>query len=351
MIPAEPSKRTPLTRKTTAPTVSPPLATEQVRIGILSNRRAGQSDKQLPRLRSFLAAHPEVMHVETNAAEDVPEVLTDLASQDVGLLMVYGGDGTLQHILTEILGRRRFGDRIPMIAPLRGGSTNLTALEIGTQRDPIKGIANIIKVMEAGRLGERVCPRHVLRLRSKRGDLDEYGMIFGTGTVYNAVELVQRSFPNGRAQGVFGATVVMGKMLFRRALHKTKTDEEKYFREKVQILLDGKPVNQEEFLLVISSTLHHIFLNIRPFWGQEPAPVRFTCTAAGAKRFALAIPRLLSGKPGGTVTAENGYTSQNLHQVELRMDCGFVVDGELIAPEEGRILTITADDRLDFVRV
>ncbi len=274
----------------------------------------------------------------------------DLADQEVELLMVYGGDGTLQHVLTEILGSRSFGDRIPMIAPLRGGRTNLTALEIGTQRDPIKGIAEIIKAVDTGRLDERVCPRHVLHLTSKRGDVDQYGMIFGSGTTYSAVELVHRAFPNGRSQGVFGAALVLGGLLFRRAFPKTNIDNGLYFREKVQILLDGKPTDQEEYLLVLSSTLHHVFLNIRPFWGQEPAPVRFTCVAAGAKRFVLAIPRLLSGRPGGSVTVEKGYTSHNLHQVELRMDGGLVIDGELIAPEEGRILTITADDCLDFVR-
>ena len=225
-----------------------------------------------------------------------------------------------------------------------------TALEIGTQRDPIKGIAAIIEAVEADRLDERLCPRHVLHLMSKRGEVDEYGMIFGSGTIYNAVELVHRTFPSGRAQGVFGSTVVLGGMLFRRAFNKTNSDNGLYFREKVQIHLDGEPLEQEEYLLVVSSTLHRLFLHIRPFWGQEPAPVRFTAVATGAKRFGLTIPRLLSGKPGKHVTAEKGYTSHNIHQAALRMDCGFVIDGELTEPEEGRLLTITADDCLDFVR-
>lgn len=350
MIPVDTTEQTLLTRKTTAPTVSPSLGTKQIRIGILSNRRAWQSSTHLPRLRSFLATHPEVIHAETNAPEDLPAVLADLADQEVELLMVYGGDGTLQHVLTEILGSGSFGDRIPMIAPLRGGRTNLTALEIGTQRDPIKGITDIIKAVETGRLDERVCPRHVLHLTSKRGDVDQYGMIFGTGTTYNAVELVHRAFPNGRSQGVFGSVVVLGGLFFRRAFPKTKTNNGLYFHEKVQIFLDGKPTEHEEYLLVLTSTLRHVFLRFRPFWGQEPAPVRFSSVAAGAKRFALAIPRLLSGRPGGSVTVENGYTSHNLHQVELRMDSGLVLDGELIAPDEGRILTITADDCVDFVR-
>lgn len=348
MIPVEPSSQTHLARKTTASIVSRSNGSTPGRIGILSNLRAGQSDAHVPRLRSFLTAHPDVVHVETHAPDEVPEALSDLADQDVELLLLYGGDGTLQRVLTEILGDRRFGDRVPMIAPLRGGRTNLTALEIGTQRDPVQGIADVLKAVETGRLDERLSPRHVLHVTSQRGDVDEYGMIFGGGTIYRAVELVHRSFPTGRAQGVFGSTVVLGGLLLKRAFQRNHNGQ--YTRDKIQIFLDDQPAEEDEYLLVITSTLRHIFLRIRPFWGQEPAPVCFTSVATGARRFALAIPRLLSGKPGGSVTPERGYTSRNLHQVELHLDCGFVIDGELTAPEENRILTITADDCLDFVR-
>jgi hypothetical protein len=34
----------------------------------------------------------------------------------------------------------------------------------------------------------------------------------------------------------------------------------------------------------------------------------------------------------------------------MRFDCGFTVDGELVQPEAGCVATLTADDRVQFVR-
>ncbi len=319
-----------------------------MRTGILSNLRAGRSDMQVPRLRAFLKAHPQVVHAETHNAEDVPGALADLADQEIDLLMVYGGDGTFQHVLTELLGRRIFGDRVPMIAPLRGGSTNMTALDLGAHRDPIKGVADVIKAIEEGRLDERVCQRHVLRVTSSQGDVDQYGMFFGAGIVYHGIEQVKRMFPTGPARGLFGSALVTGGLIFKRALRKKNNGV--VFSNSFQIRLDGKPAADEEYNIVMTSTLHRLISGIRPFWGTEPAPARFTAVASRAERFGLSVPNLLRGKPNERITAEKGYISHNIHQAELRMDCGFTIDGELHAPEDNRTLTITADDCLQFVR-
>ena len=50
------------------------------------------------------------------------------------------------------------------------------------------------------------------------------------------------------------------------------------------------------------------------------------------------------------MTEERGYTSRNAECVEMRFDCGFTVDGELVSSESGRVVTITADECLQFVR-
>jgi len=50
------------------------------------------------------------------------------------------------------------------------------------------------------------------------------------------------------------------------------------------------------------------------------------------------------------VNRENGYTSVNARQIDLRIDCGFTVDGELIEPAPDRIVRLTARERVRFVR-
>ncbi|MCG8590419.1 MAG: hypothetical protein MJE66_14110 [Proteobacteria bacterium] len=318
-----------------------------MRIGILNNLRAGRSDAQVSRLLALLRRHPEVAHVETDSAEAVPEALSELARQEVELLIVNGGDGTVQHALTEILGSREFGDRVPWIAPLRGGRTNMSALDLGASRDPVRGVAGLLEDAKTGRLHDRLCPRHVLRVQSPRDELDTYGMFFGAGVIYRAIELVHRLFPKGRSQGVFGSTVVTGALVAKLAMRRT---DGVLTPNKVQMLLDGEPARDGEYQLIISSTLGRLFAKMRPFWGREPAPLQFTSIACGADRFGRCASGILRGRPGAGVTQENGYTSRNLHRLELRLDCGFTVDGELYAPESGRTVRITADDRVDFVR-
>ena len=318
-----------------------------MRIGLLNNLRAGKSDKQVWRLLSFLKQHRDVVSVETDRAGAVPEALAELARQEVELLVVNGGDGTLQHVLTEILGNRAFNGRIPMIAPLRGGRANMSALDLGAQRDPRKGLAAIIEAVKEGTLETRLAPRRVLRVRHDRRGSALYGMFFGGGIVYRGIELTNRAFPQGRSQGVAGATLVTASLLGRTALGNR---DGIMTPNKAQILLDGELVPQGEFALLISTTLGRLFANMRPFWGTGPGGVRFTAMASGAQRMAAAFPGILRGKPAAFVTPESGYTSRNVKRAELRLDCGFTVDGELVPADPTRILSITADNCLRFLR-
>jgi hypothetical protein len=50
------------------------------------------------------------------------------------------------------------------------------------------------------------------------------------------------------------------------------------------------------------------------------------------------------------VTPENGYTSRNVEHAELRMSCGFTVDGELWQPDPDRSIALSAERVVHFVR-
>ena len=63
-----------------------------------------------------------------------------------------------------------------------------------------------------------------------------------------------------------------------------------------------------------------------------------------------AVPGILRGKPKPFVTPEHGFTSENPERAELRLDCGFTIDGEFFEPINDEVVTITADRRVTFVR-
>ena len=77
-----------------------------MRIGVLNNLRAGRNPRRVARMLSFLRDCPEIPHVETETGEHVQEALATLAKQDVDILAVNGGDGTIQRVLTELVGNK-----------------------------------------------------------------------------------------------------------------------------------------------------------------------------------------------------------------------------------------------------
>jgi hypothetical protein len=304
----------------------------------------------------FLKGHPEVLSVETESAGVMPDALSDLARQEVDLLVINGGDGTLQYVLTEILGNGVFGDRVPMIAPLRAGRTNMSAMDLASHRDPIRGLAQLIEYAKDGRIAERVEPRRVLRVSYGHGThtsqrAAQYGMFFGAGIIKRAIELNHRLFDRtgqrAFVEGVPGATLVTAGLIGRLI---TGDQSGVLAPDKIEILLDGQPVAAGEFHLVIASTLSRLFARMRPFWGRGPGGVRFTSLAAPSRQFGKAAIGILRGKPANWVTPEAGYTSRNVEHAEFRMKCGFTVDGELWQPDAERSIALTAERVVHFVR-
>ena len=317
-----------------------------MRIGLLNNLRAGRSDDRVSCLLGFLKNHPDVLHVETSSVGVVPEALWDLASEDIDVLVVNGGDGTLQHTLTEVIHNGVFGGRIPMIAPLRGGRTNMSAIDIGAAKDPVTGLSRIIEAANAGTIESLVCPRPVLRVEYGPHRDVRYGMFFGAGVISRAIQLTHRLFPSGKSRGVAGPALVTAGLLGRLATGHADGILEP---NKVQFILDGVPARGGEYHLVISSSLRRLFARMQPFWGKGPGDVRLTTVETGAQRLGRAVPGILRGRPLPWVGPETGYESRNVHRADLKIDCGFTVDGELVDPEPGRTLSLTADTVVRFI--
>jgi len=317
-----------------------------VRIGLLNNLRAGRSNRQVWRILRLLKSYPEVAHVETTSVRSVPEALASLSRQNIELLVVNGGDGTLQYTLTQMLTTDEF-PRIPMVAPLRGGRTNMTAMDIGAHRDPIQGLQGLLDDVKAGRIEDRLVNRPLLRVETPRDRRIHYGFFFGAGMIHRAIDLTHSLFPRGKSQGTFGAGLVTAGLILRSIANRR---DGVLTPDKAQILLDGELVGGGEFKLIIASSLQRLFLGINPFWGPEKAPVRFTALESNCKRTGAAAPGILRGKPRAFVRPEAGYTSRNVEVAELRIDAGFNVDGETIPPRSGEIVRISGDRRTRFVR-
>ena len=317
-----------------------------MQIGLINNLRAGRSDRLVSRMLGVLRDYPEVQHVETNRAGALPHAITELARRRVDLILVNGGDGTLQHALTEILRNEAF-DRIPLVAPLRGGRTNMTAKDLGATRDPVRGMRSVVDAARSGRLHERFVHRPVLRVSFDRGRRSAYGMFFGLGIIPRAIALVHEVFPQGRTQGSFGAGLVTMALVAKTAF---RSKEGILSPDKVDAQLDGVALGRGEFRVGIASTLRKLYWGLDPFWGEERGDLRTTFVSSDAPRLAQAAPGILWGKAPSFTTPENGYVSRNVDRAQLRLSCGFTIDGEIYGPRTDEVVTLSGDRRVTFVR-
>jgi len=324
-------------------TSTPPAGA--ARIGVLSNPRAGRSAVRASQVTSLLRGQPDIVHVATDDADSVPGVLTEFARGGVNVLVVNGGDGTLQQALTAMLGHQIF-DRLPIVAPLRGGRTNMSAIDIGCQRDSAEALRAVVEAARHGAFADRLVRRPVLRI--DMGGEVQYGMFCGVGVIHRAVDLIHRAFPPGkRSRGAIGAGVLTGVLVARAAMRSASGI---LIPDRIDIRLDGEPVPAEAFQLAIATTLGRLFLQINPFWGRGPGAVRFTAVAVTAEQKWRSAIGILRGRPRAGVVSARGYTSRNVHLAELRLDCGLCIDGELFPPKRDRLVRLEADERIDFLR-
>ncbi len=317
-----------------------------MRIAVLSNLRAGRAGSRVARVLEVLRARPEVVHVETDAVQSLPRALRDLDRVGVDLLVVNGGDGTLQHALTALLADPR-RQRLPAIAPLRGGRTNMTAADLGGERDPVRGLRNVLEAADGGYLERLVVERPVLRVRSSCRLADQYGTFFGAGLIHRAIRLVHRAFPPGRSQGLFGASVVTAALVAKMLLRPTQGI---LTPDKCSVHVDGEERVDGEVYLLIASSLDRLFLRLNPFWGAGPGGVRLTAIESRAEPMLRAALPVATGRPRPWLTPEAGFTSLRSDCARLRIHCGFTVDGELFDPEPEETIELSSDDRITFVR-
>ncbi|MGH6784921.1 MAG: diacylglycerol/lipid kinase family protein [Sphingomicrobium sp.] len=218
------------------------------RIALLSNPKSTGNLAQLPRIRAFCAEHPDIFHYEVERAGQIGEAMRTIARISPAVLAINGGDGTVQAALTELHNGGHFLDGMPPVAVLPSGKTNLIALDLGVQGDPVEALEKLLDIARAD-----LAPHLVAR------------------------ELISLS------GGESGITPVIGMFLGGAGL----ADVMLYCRERIYPL--GLPNNVSHFITAIAVVLRQVFGLRASFLPPEPAPLSVSVRREGAitARFAF----------------------------------------------------------------
>ena len=83
------------------------------------------------------------------------EIARDAAREGVDVLIVHGGDGTVNEVVNGILGERGPGDDAPAVGVVPGGSANVFARALGISPDPIEATNQLVDLLSDYRRRKR----------------------------------------------------------------------------------------------------------------------------------------------------------------------------------------------------
>ena len=300
-----------------------------VRIGMLNNPLSGGNRKGLQKIRQAAAAYPEVFQREVRTPTDVTQTLADFARKEVNLLVVNGGDGTVQAALTAIF-HKNFFETMPVLAVLRSaGTTSMIAGDIGLKGTRASALQRLFSWAPTRDSRAAIMQRPVLRVQIPTETEPVYGMFFGAAVIYQATQFcLQKIYAKGM-RGELGAGVALARFLLAVVLR----DHKIVSAVPITTRLDRKSAQQQKYLLVFITTLQRLFLGLRPYWGSEPKPLHYTAVGSRPRFFLRTLPSLMRGRQGRYVKPDNGYISHNIDAVQLTLKGGFNLDGQLYTPD------------------
>ena len=295
----------------------------KLKVGVLTNPLSGANKKGSRKVRQVLSKWPDVKHSEPQSPVEISSVLADFAREGVELIIINGGDGTIQRTLTA-LGCEAHFKTPPLLSLLCAGTTSMLPRDVGVTGPPATAMERILNWAQSPGSDLEISTRHVLQV-DRKAEPPLLGMFFGAGAICRGIKVFHgRDNPKGW-RGQLMPTLTMCRLLM--AILRRDQDSVSPFVYNVKH--DSQPAMERTDLFVLVSTLNRLFLGMRPFWGEEDGPLRFTAVSAENKCLLRVLFSLFFPGKCRLVTHENGYFSHNFHRVELELEGDFTLDGEL----------------------
>jgi len=152
-------------------------------IAVVTNQRAGLTAKNtVAHLRNIAGGAGYVRELEPGFS-NLDSIASEIHDRKAEIVAIDGGDGTIHSVLTK-LAEVYGGQSLPCITPLRGGTANALADEIGIKGKPYSILKRLVKAYKKNSI--EYAERTALKV-SSNGAAD-YGFIFATGMAANFYE-------------------------------------------------------------------------------------------------------------------------------------------------------------------
>ncbi len=317
------------------------------RVALLSNPRSTGNIAQLPKIRAFCAEHPDVFHYEVEHAEQIGEAMKTIARVEPKLLVINGGDGTVQAALTELYNGGHFAGEAPPVAVLPSGKTNLIAMDLGIQGDPVKSLEKLVALAQTDFSGSLVA-RELIALSHDGEEKPVIGMFLGGAgladiMLYCRNRIYPLGLPNGISHVITAFAVVLNQVIGLKA--KFLPPEPQML--KISVRKDGTLTGK--FALLAVTTLEKLLLSGEIGSGGK-GPLKFVAVEQKPASLLRAFVASLRGRLGKSKL--DGVHVEEADEISIEGDASEVIlDGETFRADIGRPIFLRPARPLSFVRL
>ena len=311
-------------------------------IGLIINPRSGGKGSKGERLRRALRKDAvELAMLECFA--ELPALLAHMAGRGVDTLAISSGDGTIHAIQTELAERPPF-ERRPKLILLPHGTANLSASQLGMNRDP-EEIARLLGNPSALKALPNIV-KPTLRIANPADGRPRHGLFMGTGAVYTATAYCQKVVLRA---GLKGNTAIIATFLRSFFTGMAGRGDQPPIARKYELRVsaDGIEKFSPDGLLFLATTLDSLVLGARPFWGGRTGPIRATALPYPISHIWRWVWPALYGSE--TRRMPPGAASFCARSLQVSGSTPYVIDGEFFEPPRDAPLRI--DTGPDFVYV
>ncbi|HEU4958381.1 MAG TPA: acylglycerol kinase family protein [Sphingomicrobium sp.] len=318
------------------------------RIALISNPRSTGNLAQLPRIRAFCADHPNIFHYEVERADQIGEAMKTIARIHPSVLAINGGDGTVQATLTELFNGGHFGDVAPPVAVLPSGKTNLIALDLGAQGDPVEALERLIEIANAD-LSPHLVARELIALSGgETGIQPVIGMFLGGAgladiMLYCRERIYPLGLPNSISHFITAIAVVLHQVFRMRASFLPPEPRPL----SVVVRREGTITGRFAFLFV--TTLEKLLLSSELGSGGR-GPLKFVAVEQKPVSMLRAFAASLVGRLGRTKLA--GVHVEEADEIAIEgEESQVILDGETFRAGLGKPILLKPAPPLSFVRI
>jgi len=255
----------------------------------------------------------------TRDLDQLDALCRELATRpDETIVALSGGDGTLMAGVTAL--KRYFGDALPPIAPVPGGTVGTVARNWGIAGNPIQYLERLL----GGVRRRRPRPSLAVTALHDGEPTSRLGFIFGTGLVAKFFQLYYEHGAHG-----YGGSAWLVAQIFAQSFAGGPLAHRVLEPMPCKLTVNGVELPQDAWSLVCAAVIRnlgiHMLLTHRA--GEDPNRPHLVATPMPPRQLGPRAPLVLQGKPlGGPHDVDALVRDFDIH---FPTTSPYVLDGEL----------------------